>query len=72
MSMSKPLQGKLLVTFCDLIMGVLSQAKIRDNRSALKDMDEVFMLSGDQIEASEAQVETRKMPLTPGILASEH
>ena len=72
MSTSKPPQGKLSVTFCDLIMGVLSQAKIRDNRSAVKDMDKVFTLSGDQIEASEAQVETRRMPVTPGILASEY
>ena len=69
--MSKPLQGKLFVKFRDSIMGVLSQAKVSDDRSVLENKVGVFVKSthpGDQIGAFEAQVEARMIPVATGIL----
>jgi hypothetical protein len=69
--MSKPLQGKLFVKFRDLIMGVSSQAKVSDDRSVLDDKDGVSTPPGDQKKASQAHVESEKMPVEPGNFSSE-
>ena len=72
--MSKPLQGKLFVKFQDSIMGVSSQAKVRDDRSVLDDkvgVSKLFTPPGDQNGAYKAQVEARMMPDASGILVSE-
>jgi hypothetical protein len=69
--MSKPLQGKLFVKFRDFIMGVSSQAKVSDDRSVLDVKDGVSTPPGDQKKASQAHVESEKMPVEPGNFSSE-